>query len=161
MLIVIEFIKRKRHNLLNKPLFYKKKLCLVISPCCTEPVTNHDFNTYILNRHLNLYLSNLLSFIQIQIAMHICTSNTLTSHKEVDGSSCRVSHIVNGCAVVDAGISGSDRPESEGPTSDHGPLRERPRVPRPGDCRRGKPCRYFTWQRDILAWVHHVRLVHR
>lgn len=88
-------------------------------------------------------------------------ASTLTSHNEVDGSSCRVSHIVDGCAVVDAGISGSDGPESEGPASDHGPLRKGSRVPRPADCRRGEACRYLTRQRDILAWVHHVRLIHR
>lgn len=88
-------------------------------------------------------------------------TRTLTSHNKVDGSSCRISDIVDSRTIVDTSISGSHGPKCEGSSSYHRPLGERPGVPRPAHRRCGEPCCYLTWQRDVLTRVHHVWLIHR
>lgn len=88
-------------------------------------------------------------------------TQTLTSHYEVDGSSRRISDIVDGRTVVDAGIRGSHGPKCEGSSSNHRALGERPGVPRPAHRRCGEPRSYLAGQRYVLTRVHHVCLVHR
>lgn len=85
----------------------------------------------------------------------------LTPDDEVDVLASRVAHVVDSSAVVEAGISGSDRPQEEHWPPHLSAEGEGARVAGPGHGGGGEAGHDLTVEEHVLPGVHNHCVVHR
>lgn len=89
------------------------------------------------------------------------SKRALTPDDQVDVLPSGVAHIVDGSAVVEAGIGGRDRPQKEHRPPHLSAEGEGARIARPGHRGGGEAGYDLTVEEHVLAGVHDHGVVHR